>query len=88
MSYSFSASGKTKAEALNNAKAELSKVAIGQPAHEIDRSQTETAIESSIDLLADDPSEPPISMSVSGSVTRDGNGEVHAVSLSINVYLG
>jgi len=87
MSYSFSTSGKTKVEALDNAKTELAKIAIAQPAHKLDQQQTEAALECAVDLLADDPVA-PVSMSVSGSVTQDENDGVRAVSLSINVYLG
>ena len=80
MSYSFTARGKTKAEALAAVGAELDRVIIGQPIHAVDREPALAAVAAFVNVLPDN-ADKEVSVSVSGSLSWTG---IHPNSHVIN----
>jgi hypothetical protein len=81
MSYSFQVSGATKAEAIAKVAEELTKVVANQPPHAADQAQAQAAVESFVDLLADDDTQ-DVSVTVHGSLWTSDAG---ILSANVNV---
>ena len=83
MSYSFSVTAPSRAEAKDAVSAKFDEVVESQPVHEADREAANLAAGMFVDAL-DEPNENEmVSLSVTGSVTTDGNGNVRNASLSV-----
>lgn len=87
MSYSFSASGATKVEALDAVAMEINKVVSTQPMHEADRKGAMAAAEAFVGVLRDPVEGEVISVSMSGSLgwTGDAADAPQFTSASVNV---
>lgn len=83
MSYSIGATRATKQELETEIVAELQKIPINQPAHELDIKQAVNAAKSLIDLMQNDPSR-DLRCSVAGSIWTKETG-VEQVNLNINL---
>jgi len=68
MSYSFSASGKSKAEARENAEATIKKVVDGQPIHGADQPLMMAGVDNALNALGDPKEDEIINISAYGSV--------------------
>ena len=79
MSYSFTARGKSKAEAKAAASAELEKVVEAQPIHKHDMQTAKNVAIDVIDLLPDDDDR-DVMISVNGSI-----GDVDEVVFTVSV---
>ncbi len=89
MSYSFSARGATKVEALADAKNKMDEVVVGQPMHARDAEQAMANATTAADLLVEDDSK-DVSISMNGSLSWAGEGDAAAitsVSISTTVSL-
>jgi hypothetical protein len=81
MSYSFQVSGATKAEAIAKVAEKLAEVVLAQPPHAADQAQAQNAVESFVDLLADDETQ-DVSVTVHGSLW---NSDAGILSANVNV---
>jgi len=81
MSYSFSVTGSTKADAIAKVAEELTKVVANQPPHAADQAEAQGAAESFINLLADDDTQ-DVSVSMHGSLWTTDTG---ILSANVNV---
>ena len=90
MSYSFSIRPANKAELKSAISAELDKVVLQQPIHEIDRDTHEEAAGAMVDLVRDPYENEDMTASVAGSCWGDiADGKVKALNGgSINVSVG
>lgn len=74
MSYSFSVSGESKADAKAKVAEELAKVVVAQPAHKADQAQAQAAADAFIDtLLVPIEEGAGVSVSVNGSLWTEGD---------------
>jgi hypothetical protein len=93
MSYSFTITATTKAEAKERVAAEFDKVVTQQPAHVRDRASALAAAGAFLDLIADDESK-DFTVTVNGSVSwqavlEPGNAEtipLTAAAVSVSAY--
>lgn len=85
MSYSFTVTAPTKADAVDASYAKLDKVAEAQPAHAADRAAHGEIVTTMIDLLRDDDTQ-DVRVSMSGSVISDSRG-AYSVSVNVNALL-
>ncbi len=90
MSYSFTAKGRTKAEALEAAEAEMKKVVVGQPMHSLDEAAARKCREEAAALVGEAPADKDYYVSCSGSLSWTGTypGEHVIVGCSINCFAG
>lgn len=84
MSYSFSVTAESKAEAKEKIGQEFDKVVLSQPVHEVDRAAAEAAANAFVDVLVDPSEQQQIVMSCYGSVGWRAQGEFHSANVSIN----
>jgi hypothetical protein len=90
VSYSFSAKGKTKAEALAAAEAAMKKVIEGQPIHAQDEAAARKCREEAAALVGEPPADKDYFLSCSGSFSWIGvYPDSHIITgASINVFAG
>ena len=85
MSYSIGAKGATKAECVEAAKNELSKVLDYQPEHAQDIEQAKAAAQAFVEALPDVPEGKMVSVSVYGSISWSGEDKrAHYISCTVN----
>jgi len=86
MSYSFSAQGATKADAIAAAEARLKEVVNGQPIHAKDAEQALAGVAAFVQVLQDPTPEQMISISCYGSLGWQGSGDEQQItSANFNV---
>lgn len=81
MSYSFSVSGSTKADAHAKVAEKLAELVLAQPPHAADQAQAQAAAESFINLLVDDETQ-DVSVTMHGSLQ---NSDAGILSANVNV---
>ena len=86
MSYSFSVCGKNKEEVLNQVRAKMAEVVVGQPIHEKDQAAAVTTAQTFIDMLADDPIR-DVYASISGSLSWQGENNFTGASVNVSASL-
>jgi len=87
MSYSFSVSAPTKAEASAKATAEFDQVVANQPIHQKDRDAAEAALASIFGLIQDPVDGQSVTAHVNGSVSWIGDmsdGDITSVSFGVS----
>ena len=90
MSYSFTITEATKERALNAVRAQMTEIAIGQPAHEVDKEAVVKTAKDFIDMLVDPVGNEYIGVSVSGYVSWRGDSaekKFTGASVNISAYL-
>lgn len=75
MSYSFSVTAATKAEAKEKIAEEFDKIVVSQPVHEVDRAPAQAAAHAFVDVLADPGEDQQISVNCNGYVSWRAEGE-------------
>lgn len=87
MSYSFSAKGGTKAEALEAVKAKLAEVVTSQPVHSRDQDQAAATTEAMLGVVVDPAEGEEVNVSVSGSLSWRGPHDAPEAITSANVQV-
>lgn len=87
MSYSFSITAATKAEAKEKTIKEWDNIVAAQPIHAADRGSGQAHAEGSIDALSDPDSTQQISLSAYGSVSYRADNSIIAVGGTVNASL-
>lgn len=87
MSYSFSVTAATKAEAKEKIAEEFDKVLASQPVHQVDRATTQAAAEAFVDMLVDPNEDQQVSVSVNGWVGWRAEGEFTSASGSVTASI-
>lgn len=87
MSYSFTVSAETKAEAKEMLAAEFDKVVDGQPIHAADRDAAQAAAEAFVDILSEPGVDQQIIVNVHGAVSSLVEGEFIGANVGIGTAL-
>lgn len=84
MSYSFSVTAATKAEAKEKIAAEFDRVLASQPVHAVDRDAAQAAAEAFVEMLGEPIEGQHIAVTVYGSVGWRGENDFTSASVGVN----
>jgi hypothetical protein len=84
MSYSFSVTAASKAEAKQKIAAEFDSILASQPVHAADRASAQAAAEAFVDVLKDPAEDEQIAVSVNGYVSWRAEGEFTGASVGVS----
>lgn len=83
MSYSFSVTAPSKAEAKEKIAAEFDKILASQPVHAADRASAQAAAEAFVDVLSGPADGEEIAVTVNGYVSLRAEGEFTGASVGV-----